>query len=106
MPLDTIPFKEVLATMDTGAAFSIGVRTFDKKKETGGEWISLPECVKHNYLTAAERMEQKRAGTKQVLHKDPRHYENSTRNIKVVSSGKIIKLHIRLIRQFNNKTVL
>jgi hypothetical protein len=104
--LDTVTLKEVLSTMDTGAFFSIGFRTYDKKKETGGEWIGLPECVKHDYLTATERLELKRKGKKQELRRDPKHFENSTRNIKVISNGKIIKLHIRLIRKFNNKTVL
>lgn len=92
--------------MDTGAPFRIGFRTYDHRKKKGGEWIDLPDCVKHNYLTATQRKEAKRLGAKQVLLKDPRHYENSTRNIKITSSGLIVKVHIRLIRKFNGKTVL
>jgi hypothetical protein len=48
--LDTVTLKEVLSTMDTGAIFSIGIRTYDKKKETGGEWIGFTGMRKARLL--------------------------------------------------------
>ena len=90
--------------MDSGATFSIGFRTRDEKKDKGGEWIEFPEAMKHNYKTAAERLSE--AHQPKEHRRNPNHYENSTRNIKVLSNGNIIKIHIRLVRMFNGKTVL
>jgi hypothetical protein len=102
----TIQLKDVIATMDSGAEFSIGFRTYDKRKEKGGEWIAFDCCVKHNYLTAEQRETANRAKQNRALLKDPKHYENSTRNIRVINNGNIVKVHLRLIRRFNGKTVL
>lgn len=90
--------------MDAGKHFSIGFRTCNTAKETGGEFIHIPEAVKHNYKTATDRL--RATEHKEPLRKNPNHYENSTRNIRVIATGNIIKVHLRLITQFNNKAVL
>lgn len=91
--------------MDAGKEFSIGFRTFNDKQQTGGEWIEFDSCVKHNHLTRQE-LKEKQQQPKERVFKNPRHYENATRNIKLLSNGTLIKVHLRLIRKFNNKTVL
>lgn len=80
--------------------------TADLHKGTGGELISVENFHKHNWLSPAEfRKQQKLQPTSSMIKKDPRHYENSTRNI-VLVGGEIRKVHMRLIRTFNSKTVL
>lgn len=103
MSLATIELREVLAKMDAGEVFSLGFRTYDKRKERGGEWIEVEQAQKFNHRTPSQRREEAR---KQPLRKDPRHYENSTRNITVIPSGEIRKVHLRLMRKFNGKTIL
>lgn len=92
--------------MDTGRKFDITAITCDTKKDTGGEILEGSQVHKHNWVNPAEyKRLQKLQPTRNVLRKDPRHYENSTRNI-VFAGGEIRKIHIRLIRKFNGKTVL
>jgi hypothetical protein len=103
MPLSTIMLKDVLHQMDTGDSFSIGFRTFDQRKQRGGEYVSAGKAHIYNHKTHQERLENQRAVR---YHKNPNHYENSTRNIVIEEGGAVRKLHIRLIRNFNGKTVL
>jgi hypothetical protein len=103
-----ITLKEVLAFMDTGRKFSISFITYDKKNQEGGELVELKTAHKHNWASPAEFRKIKRLHPEAVpkkLVKDPRHYENSTRNI-VKGNSDLCKVHIRLIRKFNGKTVL
>lgn len=93
--------------MDAGENFSIGFRTFNKHEKTGGEFIFIPDAVKHNHLTAAERKSGSNVvSVSKVVSRNPNHYENSTRNIRVIANGRIIKIHLRLVTDFNNKKVL
>jgi hypothetical protein len=104
--VETISLKELIEWMDAGKMFSIGFRTFNDKLQTGGEWIEFKECVKHNHLTRQE-LKEKANKPREKVFKDPKHYENATRNIKVIErDGELVKVHLRLIRKFNGKTVL
>lgn len=104
---ETISLKQMVDHMDSGQPFSIAFRTCNKQKGTGGEYVFYGECVKHGHQTKEERKQRKESGEpKQVIFKNPNHYENSTRNIMRVSSGELVKVHLRLIRRFNNKIVL
>lgn len=94
---------EVLRTLDSGAICSLAFRTYDFKKQRGGEYIAFDECHVHNHKTQAER-KQERNDVR--FNRNPQHFANSTRNVVVMPSGEIRKLHIRLIRKFNGKTVL
>lgn len=89
--------------MDAGETFSIGFRTCNVHKGTGGEWIFLPEAKKYRRRTAAEIAAGNRPP---ALQRNPRHKENSTRNILIPSSGRIITVHLRLIMLFNGKQIL
>lgn len=91
--------------MDDGKIFSIGFRTFNDKLQTGGEWIEFDQCVKHNHKTYQE-LRENAAKPKAKVYKNPQHYQNATRNIKTLHDGQLIKVHLRLIRKFNGKTVL
>ncbi|WP_438946674.1 hypothetical protein [Sediminibacterium sp.] len=105
--METITLEKVLETMDAGKRFSIGIRTYDHRKEKGGEYIFIEEAVKHNYKLPSERnaMAKSEERNSSIL-RNPNHYDNSTRNIKVMANGNLIKIHIRLIVEFNGCKVL
>ena len=104
---ETITLKEALDWMDSGEEFSISFITCDVRKGTGGELIHVEKAVKANWLSPADLKKQAHLQPQsRILKKDPRHFENSTRNIRLVSNSEIRKVHIRLIRKFNGKTVL
>lgn len=93
--------------MDSGEEFSISFVTCDNRKEKGGEWINIERATKANWLSPEERKKQEQLQpSSQLIKKDPRHYDNSTRNIRIVSNSDTRKVHIRLIRKFNGRIVL
>ncbi len=102
--VNTITLKQVLDRLDAGETCTLGVRSCDLKKNDGGEFIVFENCRKHMHLTR-EEFKNKIKQSHQKVYKNPNHYENSTRNI-MLESGEIRKIHIRLIRRFNNQTVL
>lgn len=105
--MDTITLENVLEKMDAGKKFSIGIRTYDHRKEAGGQYIFIEEAVKHNYRLPSERNSMaKREERNSRIQRNPNHYDNSTRNIKVLANGNLIKVHIRLIVEFNGCKVL
>ena len=102
---ETITLKEVIEAMDKGLVFSIGFWTCNHQKKTGGEFIELQGCHKHNYKTKEQVMNEKRQGNNRTIYRNPNHFANSTRNI-VKESGELVCVHLRLIRKFNQKRVL
>jgi hypothetical protein len=103
---DTITLKEAIKLLDTGVLCNLAFITSDKKRDTGGEWIVVVDCKKHIFLSLKnqKKMEDVQPISSGVF-KNPNHYQNSTRNIKL-KNGDIRKIHLRLIRRFNNKIVL
>ena len=91
--------------MDEGKIFSIAFVTYNEQKRTGGEWIELNNCVKHNHLTPSE-LKSKANAPREKVFRNPNHYQNVTRNIKRMDTGDLIKIHLRLVCKFNGKTVL
>lgn len=93
--------------MDYGDPFDITFVTCDQKKGTGGELITITGGRKTEWLSRSEYKKQQalQPSSRLKLKKDPRHYENSTRNI-TLSNGDVRKVHLRLIRRFNGKKVL
>jgi hypothetical protein len=79
----------------TPTPFSLKVVTLDINRKTGGDILSIPAAI----------IDRQKAKAQKANSRTPRHYENRTRNIKIVSSGEIRKIHPRLIIEFNNKTV-
>jgi hypothetical protein len=102
---DTITLKEVLQRMDSGERFSIAFVTADKHKNKGGEWIEITQCWKGFERTEQQRKKSAKTQPKTVIMKNPNHFENSTRNI-CLPNGEMRKVHIRLIRRFNNKVII
>ena len=104
---ETIGLAQMIEFMDSGQTFSIAFITCNIQKNTGGEYIFYDECTKHGHQTKEQRKQRRESGDpKQVIFRNPNHYENSTRNIKRLSSGELVCVHLRLIRRFNGKIVL
>ncbi len=80
--------------------FSIVVRSFSQQKKTGGELISYPVATlmqqgkKRSLISLASGLDEK----------NPNHWENKTRNIKV--SGEIKKINILFIIEYNGCKVV
>jgi hypothetical protein len=100
---ETIGLKDMLSHLDSGQPFqSLEFVTLNKAKDTGGEWIKLEGARKHQTFSKPSTTIHQPST---VVHKNPQHYSNSTRNI-LLPNGEIRKVHIRLIRRFNGKTVI
>lgn len=105
--MDTVTLEHVIESMDAGKNFSIGIRTYDHRKGAGGQYIFIEKACKHNYRLPSERLAiSKKEVRNTEVKKNPKHYENSTRNIKVLANGNLIKIHLRLIVDFNGCKVL
>jgi len=106
--VDTITLKDALAWLDAGKPMTdVVFITCDLKKRTGGERIVLKKCWKHLPLPAHEqtKLDRLHKQSPDKVKRNPNHYENSTRNLKL-PNGEIRKVHIRLLRQMNGKTIL
>lgn len=102
--IKTITFSEVLDIMDSGREFSAGVRTYSTTTGEGGEWLSLPRCVKSGMRQNDKIAVAMASGER--FRKNPNHWPNSTRNLVELPEANIVKVHLRLIRKFNGKTVI
>lgn len=92
--------------MDTGNKFGFSFITCNIKEDTGGELIEVEQAHKHNWISPEDyKKQQRRQPSSKMIKRDPRHYDNSTRNI-ILPGGEVRKVHIRLIRTFNGKRVL
>lgn len=116
MAVETIYLQDVLKQMRTLGAdgravpFSISVRTFQRFSKTGGalkKWDRAKLVMKEENPNADSvlslRVKPKR---RTLFKKNPDHYENKTRNIRIIPQGDIKKINIRLIISFNGKKVI
>ncbi|WP_421811748.1 hypothetical protein [Flagellimonas sp.] len=116
MSKDTIYLNEVLEQMkafdDKGRAvpFSIKARTLNRNSRTGGklleyEKVKLVMPEENPNVDSVESLRTKRKSMSGI-RRNPAHFENKTRNIKVLPSGDIKKIHIRYIIEFNGQKVI
>lgn len=116
MAADTIYLQEVLQQMKTldaqgkAVPFSIAVRTWQRFSSTGGKmkrWAKAKLVMKEENPNANSILSlRQKPRQRTVLKKDPDHYANKTRNIKVLPEGNIKKINIRCIIEFNGKKVI
>jgi hypothetical protein len=100
--------------------FSLIFTTCDRDKGTGGVVARVEHAVKYCYIKYLE--DRKRltrlteAGKQKRIFKDPNHAKHTTTNIATVVqdeisglwffSGVIMKVHYRLITEFNGEEVI
>lgn len=108
--------SEVLKKMSTlddqgrAVPFSISFRTLNRYSKTGGKLINYPKAklvIKEDFK---DKNSIKSLQTKPLprtnIKRNPNHWENNTRNIKVLPQGDIKKIHIKHIISFNGKKVV
>jgi hypothetical protein len=89
------------------ARFQVKFVTANRMTREGGEIIEVKDACKCPVRTKNGQEiypERKNLQASERITKNPNHWENSTRNIKL-ANGQKRKLHIRLIIEFNNKKV-
>jgi len=87
--------------------FQVKFVTADRTKKEGGEIIELKDASKGPVRTKNGQEiypQKKNCQGQERITRNPNHWENSTRNIRL-PNGQKRKLHIRLIIEFNNKKV-
>ncbi|AFD05963.1 hypothetical protein [Solitalea canadensis] len=91
---------DVLSAMDTrdemgnSVPFSVGFVTCDMRKGTGGERVWMDNAVIVGGSSSHSSV------------KNPNHWGNFTRNIKVLGTNEIRKVHALLIFEFNGERVI
>ena len=90
--------------------FSIAVRTWQRYSRTGGNikrWDKAKMVMKEEnpHVDSVLSLRQK-PRQRTVLRRNPNHYQNKTRNIKVLPQGEIKTINIRCILEFNGKKVI
>ena len=105
-----IKLKDVLQQMDTSAEpFSIAFVTFNRKRKEGGEVKRYTNCISTGTRNKGERKPTANPVTvapANATSKRPDHFRNATRNLQLLPSRQIRKLHILLITEFNGKKVI
>lgn len=107
---DALKQMKTLTPEGRAPIFSIKVRTLNKYSKTGGRLLEFPQAklVIPEENPNANSMEALRTKPKKQTEtrRNPRHFENKTRNIKVLPHNQIKKIGIRHIIEFNNQKVI
>lgn len=98
---DVLTEMKKLDKQNNPIPFCIKLRSFNRQNKSGGNLIS--------YNNAILLKPPKEKGAKRLAmdteFKDPKHWENRTRNIKL-DTGEIKKIHTIFIVEFNGKKVV
>lgn len=106
--MQTIRLSDALAVMEAHdhykkpIPFSISVFSADEKRQEAGEFIEYHNCILSKFVKALPR-HLKDSKTSLGTAKLPMHWKNSTRNIFLLDTQEIKKIHIRLIYSINDK---
>ena len=116
MSLDTIYLSDVLEKIKTldangkAVTFSLKARTLNRNSRTGGKLVEYPKAklVMPEENPNADSVESLRTKRKSLsgIRRNPDHFGNKTRNIKLLPGGEIKKIHIRYIIEFNGQKVI
>lgn len=101
-----IRLRDALREMDTGRVFSIRFYTGDVSRHTGGKRIDIERATLNDLTDTPHTGGESQPKSAYASVKAPRHTKNRTRNIRILPSGEVRKLHISLITQFNGQMVV
>lgn len=110
--MGNILYKEMIREMDQAdhngkpVVFSLKFVTADKVRRTGGEIIEVTKAQKCVGKRSDGVLYANPGNGAVKQTKNPNHEQNATRNIYLVDSGHVRKVHTRLIIEFNNKKVI
>lgn len=101
-----ITLNEVLREIDKpGNTFAITWIQADRRKGTGGK-IDSVKCAQKTTIADLPDNIVKFNRIAESTKRNPNHWDHKTRNIYVPATRRIKKLHIKLITEFNGKTVV
>jgi hypothetical protein len=115
--LDNVVFlkdvlKEISQLNESGKApvFSVSFRTLNRNSKTGGKLITYEKAKlaikeKKTDSTSFKSLAYAKKNTSGIK-RNPRHFDNKTRNLIVLPQGKIRKVHINHIIEYNGKKVV
>jgi hypothetical protein len=86
--------------------FSLTFVKCNRNKRTGGELVSVENAVLYKHKKWLNTPRHRVPKISQIVSKNPNHTQNQTRNIYVIQTGKILKVHIRLIVRFDRQDVV
>lgn len=105
-----ITYTDMVTHMRTGQPFNMTYVEADRRRGTGGELSSRLGWVIHNRKGLAEQIEQKKNRKSRIAqalyHCNPNHLVNKTCNITNLKSRAVLTIHLKLIIQYNGKTVV
>jgi len=114
---ETITIRECRKIIDSGETFSYKRVTYDRQKRKGGK---VEECLEARKFMKRWTVDGERWTDEEISEaileeinpenpKDPRHFDNYTRNIQKLVDGRpirgIFKLHPPLLIEFNGMKV-
>jgi hypothetical protein len=103
-----ISISDMKAYMQSGKPFSMVYITYDFTRGKGGRVKRVAMAV-HHYAANKSSTQAPPPSPRDPSRpsRNPRHYENSTVNIRYQDNGQFVirKVHYQLIRQFNGATV-
>jgi hypothetical protein len=105
MSKGVITLPEALKIFESGQTFSLRWVQADRKRGTGGK-ISFEETVQKCDISQMADSILKKNNIKPDTKRDPSHYDHKTRNIYIPHDRSIKKVHIMLMLEINEKTIL
>jgi hypothetical protein len=114
--MEIITLREVLGEMEKRERpFSVTFITLDRKRKTGGDVVTIDNGMLSGSNNEKSETQKPLSLTNEIQRmttevystetRNPNHFVNRTRNIRILGTSQIRKLHIRLIIEFNCKTV-
>ncbi|WP_421801766.1 hypothetical protein [Flagellimonas sp.] len=107
---DVLEQMKTLDTKGRAVTFSLKARTLNRNSRTGGKLLeySKAKLVMPEENPNSNTIESLRTKRKSLsgIRRNPSHYDNKTRNIKLLPGGEIRKIHIRYIIEFNGQKVI
>lgn len=105
-----ITLTNVRKEMLTGNAFDMVYCTYDERRGTGGERVSVRKCLlfesaEEKKEIAPEPMLAVIENEKPKHAKNPKHYAHNTFNVRLQNT-EVKKVHWLLIEEFNNQKVV
>jgi hypothetical protein len=109
----TITYNDVVTHMRTGQPFNITYVEADRRRGTGGDLSTLKGWVIHtsksadNEDLALVKLRNRKSRVARALYDcNPKHLFHKTSNITNLRSRVILKIHLKLIVEYNGKTVV
>ncbi len=86
--------------------FSLTFISLDKERNKGGDIIKLEQAITPKSEFVKEALVNSGVVFNETNKRNPNHQDNNTINLTIPGANNIIKVHIDLITEFNNKRVI